>query len=74
MLTLQVPDISCGHCKATIEQAVGQVTQVKEVSVDVAAKSVRVQYDGATEATVAEAAIEAAVIDAGYTISTTAAG
>ena len=68
-LTLQVPDISCGHCKEAIEQAVGQVPGVDKVSVDVAAKSVRVQYDGADTA-----AVEAAVVDAGYTIETAATG
>jgi copper chaperone len=63
-LTVQVPDISCDHCKAAIEQAVGRVPGVSAVSVDVASTSVRV--DRAPEADVR--AIEAAIVDAGYTI------
>ncbi|CAO5251787.1 heavy-metal-associated domain-containing protein [Frankia sp. AgKG'84/4] len=67
-LTMQVPDISCGHCKAAIEQAVGQIPGVVTVSVDVAATSVRVERaDG-----VAVASIEAAIVEAGYTVGTIA--
>jgi copper ion binding protein len=64
-LTLHVPDISCDHCKAAIEQAVGQVPGVRDVSVDVPSKSVHVRYDGLTPA-----ALESAIVDAGYTIAT----
>jgi copper chaperone CopZ len=63
-LTVQVPDISCGHCKATIEEAVAQVPGVTAVAVDVASTSVRV--DRTEDADVA--AIEAAIVEAGYTV------
>jgi copper chaperone len=63
-LTVQVPDISCGHCKAAIEEAVGRVPGVRAVSVDVASASVRVDRGADAEV----AAIEAAIVDAGYTV------
>ena len=63
-LTLHVPDISCDHCKAAIEEAVGQVPGVREVSVDVTAKSVLVRHEGTSGD-----AVEAAIVDAGYEIA-----
>ncbi|MBK7321579.1 MAG: heavy-metal-associated domain-containing protein [Candidatus Microthrix sp.] len=39
--TFKVPDVSCDHCKATIESAVGAIG-VQSVEVDVASKSVTV--------------------------------
>ncbi|WP_239313073.1 MULTISPECIES: heavy-metal-associated domain-containing protein [unclassified Frankia] len=63
-LTVQVPDISCDHCKAAIETAVSQVPGVSAVSVDVASTSVRVDHSAAVDVR----AIEAAIVDAGYTI------
>ncbi len=44
----EVPDISCNHCKTSIEGAVGQLTGVADVSVDVPTKSVEVGYDAAS--------------------------
>lgn len=43
-LTLSVPEISCAHCQQTIEGAVGQLTGVSRVQVDIAAKQVEVVY------------------------------
>jgi len=57
-----VPDISCEHCKTAIESAVGEVTGVSSVSVDVDAKNVTV-VGGAAEA------IVAAIDDAGYAVA-----
>jgi copper ion binding protein len=56
---LRVPDISCGHCKASIEKAVGAVHGVRAVEVDVARKSVRVELDGGAGVAAVVAAIEA---------------
>ncbi len=66
-LTYEVPSISCGHCKQTIEGAVGRLDGVESVSVDVEARSVNVQ-GSATDADV-RAAIEAA----GYEVAGTPA-
>ena len=40
--TFKVPDVSCDHCKATIQSAVGAMAGVQSVEVDVASKSVTV--------------------------------
>lgn len=65
-LTMHVPDISCGHCKAAIEEVVGQVPGVTAVSVDITTTSVRVEQADGVDVT----AIEAAIVEAGYTIGT----
>jgi copper chaperone len=46
-LTLNVPDISCGHCKDSIEGAVGQLSGVGTVEVSVADRTVNVAFDDA---------------------------
>lgn len=43
---ISVPDISCGHCKASIEQAVGPVAGVQSVNAVVDRKMVVLEYDG----------------------------
>ena len=44
---LNVPDISCGHCQATIMNALSPLPGVEGVSVDIPTKKVMVQYDPA---------------------------
>jgi copper chaperone CopZ len=56
-----VSGISCGHCKAAIEGEVAEVDGVDSVLVDIDAKTVAV--DGGDDA-----AIRAAIADAGYDI------
>ncbi len=54
---LSVPEIHCGHCKMSIEGAVGGLSGVTKVEVDIEARSVAVDFD--------ETALDlAAVIDA----------
>ena len=62
-LTLSVPDISCGHCAATITAGVRVVPGVTQVCVDVSAKTVRVE--GAADDT----DVRAAIADAGYRVA-----
>ena len=38
-----VPEISCGHCKETIESTVNSIESVKSVSVDIDQKSVEIK-------------------------------
>jgi copper chaperone len=64
--TLSVPDISCDHCRRTIETALGRLPGVRAATVDVAARRVEVTYD---EATVAPATIREALSDEGYEIA-----
>jgi copper chaperone len=63
---LNVPSISCNHCKMAIEGAVGALAGVRAVAVDVEAKSVAVDFevDDVTLDT-----IEAVVQDEGYEVA-----
>ena len=63
---LNVPGVSCAHCKRAIEGAVGPLAGVSRVEVDVDAKSVTVEYD---EQAVALETIETAVRDEGYEVA-----
>lgn len=60
--TYSVPEISCGHCKSTIEAAVSGLGDVSRVEVDVDAKTVVVE-GGDPEA------IVTAIEDAGYDVA-----
>ncbi len=43
MTKLSVPDMSCGHCKATIEKAVGAADAAAELNFDMEARTVEVK-------------------------------
>ena len=43
--TVQVPNISCGHCVNTIQREVGEVPGVRDVKADEAARQVTVSWD-----------------------------
>lgn len=43
--TVKVPNISCGHCVATIEREVGRVEGVTSVKADHATKQVTVAWN-----------------------------
>jgi copper chaperone len=43
--TLTAPDISCQHCKATIEKGLSDARGVRRVEVDVEGRSVALDYD-----------------------------
>ena len=64
--TLNVPGISCGHCKKAIEDALSALAGVVSVEVTVETKTVSISYDGA-EATLA--AIIASLDEQGYEIA-----
>ena len=42
MTTLSVPDMSCSHCKASVEAALGAVPQAGAVKVDLSTRKVEV--------------------------------
>lgn len=42
MTTLSVPDMSCGHCKASVEAAIFAADPAAKVSVDLASRTVAV--------------------------------
>ena len=60
--TYSVPEISCGHCKSTIEAAVRGLGGVDSVDVDIDAKTVIVNGGDGD-------AIVAAIEDAGYDVA-----
>lgn len=60
MLVFEVNDMTCGHCVATITNALNHALPGAMVTIDLPSHSVRVS--GASDA----AAIEAAIRDAGY--------
>ena len=61
---LSVPDISCAHCRDSIEGAIAPLDGVDEVEVDVAAKTVRVDHEEDLAVRVLVGAIE----DQGYEV------
>ena len=42
-----VPEVSCGHCKASIEGALAPVAGIREAVVDLETKEVTVEFDDA---------------------------
>ncbi len=64
-LTLSVPDISCGHCKESIEGAVGGLEGVAKVEVSIESKQVDVTFAAPADST----AIVTAIQDQGYEVA-----
>lgn len=64
--TLTVEGMSCGHCKNAVEKAVKGLPGVSVAEVDLAAKSLTVEFD---ENVTSFAEIKAAIEDAGYTVA-----
>ncbi len=64
-VTLTAPDISCGHCVASVQSAVGALNGVQHVAADVETKQVAVNFDPAR---VSLPQIEAALREAGYPV------
>ncbi len=64
--TLSVPDISCQHCKSSIEGAVGPLNGVDSVEVAIDDRTVAIDYDG-TDATFE--VIVAAIEEQGYEVA-----
>ena len=65
-VTLNVPDISCGHCKASIEGAVSPMEGVESAQVAIDAKTVDVTFD---ESLVSLDDIIAAIDEQGYEVA-----
>lgn len=63
--TLAAPDISCSHCVATINKAVGAIDGVRTVSADEQTKRVQVEFDPGK---VSLAKIEAVLDEEGYPV------
>lgn len=62
-LLLNVPDMICGHCQASVEKALSAMPGVTRVSVDLPAKRVSVEAN----ATVSVEQLAAALDEVGFT-------
>jgi copper chaperone len=63
MYQLQVEEMSCGHCVASVTRAVKAVDAQASVEVDLASRQVKVQSGAPLEA------VKAAIADAGFPVS-----
>jgi copper chaperone len=67
-VTLSVPDISCGHCKTSIESAIGELISVDTVDVSVEDRTVSIAFVDAVDL----AGVSTAIEDQGYEIAPSA--
>jgi copper chaperone len=49
MTTVSIPDMTCGHCKASVEQALSRVAGAGTISVDLAARTATVSGAASAE-------------------------
>jgi copper chaperone len=61
-----VPDMSCGHCKAAVEGELNKLSGVREANADIESGTVEVSYD---EGTVTTEDLKGAIEEAGYTVA-----
>ncbi|MDQ3662190.1 MAG: cation transporter [Actinomycetota bacterium] len=64
--TFNVPDMSCGHCKAAVEGGLNELTGVERANADVARGTVEVSFD---DGKVSIADLKRAIEGAGYTLA-----
>ena len=64
--TFNVPDMSCGHCKAAVEGALNKRSGVERANADIVNGTVEVSYD---EGTVTTNDLLGAFEEAGYTVA-----
>lgn len=60
----QVPEMSCAHCKATIEKALSEIDGVRDAVADVEVKSVSITYESVERET-----LQRAIESAGYGVT-----
>jgi copper chaperone CopZ len=60
MTTFHIPDMSCGHCKATVEKTIHALDPEAQIEFDMAAR--RISVESSTDAV----RVETALADAGY--------
>jgi copper chaperone len=63
MYELQVENMSCGHCVATVTRAVKAVDADAIVDIDLASKKVKVDSGAALDA------VKSAIVEAGYPVT-----
>jgi copper chaperone len=65
-VTLAVPDMSCGHCKAAVEGELNKLSGVERSNADFEKGTVAVRYD---ESQVTTEDLKSAIEEAGYTVA-----
>jgi len=63
--TFNVPDMSCGHCKAAVEGGLKELPGVERANADVAKGTVEVSYE---EGKVRTEQLKGAIEEAGYRV------
>ena len=63
--TFNVPDMSCGHCKAAVEDELNELPGVEKANADVARGTVVVRYDAGEVST---EQLKHAIEEAGYAV------
>ncbi|MFT7057940.1 MAG: copper chaperone [Pseudorhodobacter sp.] len=53
MMMLNIPDMSCGHCKAAVEAAIAAVDPAAKVAVDLVSRQAQVETGATAEALIA---------------------
>lgn len=69
-ITLSVPDVSCAHCVAAVDEALSPIAGVSTVMTDLDSKQVSVSFDPAN---VSVDQIAAALDEAGYPVGQSSA-
>ncbi|HSP03576.1 MAG TPA: copper ion binding protein [Acidimicrobiales bacterium] len=64
--TITVAGMTCGHCVSSVKEQIGKIDGVESVDVDLASGVVTVESATPTP----DAALEAAIADAGYEVAT----
>jgi len=64
--TFNVPDMSCGHCKAAVEGELNKLKGVERSNADLEKATVEVSYD---EGRVTTEELKGAIEEAGYTVT-----
>jgi copper chaperone len=64
--TFNVPDMSCGHCKAAVEGELNKLSGVEAASADIEKGTVEVSYN---ESRVGNEQLVEAIEEAGYTVA-----
>jgi copper chaperone len=66
-ITFEVPEMSCGHCKAAIEGELNKLSGVEYSNANLEEGTVEVTYE---EGRVSEEQLRSAIEDAGYAVTT----
>ena len=65
-VTFKVPDMSCAHCKAAVEEELNRLSGVESSNANVVKGTVEVRYD---EGRISTDQLEGAIEEAGYTVA-----